>query len=318
MLLLHGYYGNQRGSRHHVILKLNKNLTNCAISLPNMEQPTIRLDIVNLRRGLLTELVNKGRSSSSCFILHTDAMEAVNFIQSLELEEHPPLLLQQAANEVAARSLKGKEFVDCGSLVSFTSNLGDQQKEDVLNGTLLAQLAANKKHDRFSDVKNWYKFYVTVMQKIGWVLQGLKFDEYHSTQEDFTISEVVLQLLSDLLGGDEEMLKLVKDTLSNLQKSSHVSLFGSSSSSVTHGSFQIVPCRVDKSNQVNVAFIASHFQASQVSDNYLFFTWKKESIRLFKTANVLTLNEDLYAQVRQTIKDKLGDRAKKFIKDLDI
>lgn len=108
-------------------------------------------------------------------------------------------------------------------------------------------------------------------------------------------------------------------TIDNLAKSSEgITLFGSSSASEKHGNFQIIPCSVDESNQVNVAFVGAYFTASQVSKNYFFFTYSKQDIHLFKAAQVFTLNEDLYSQVRETVIKKLGDAVKTEIDDLQI
>ena len=49
-----------------------------------------------------------------------------------------------------------QSYVDAGSLVSFTNRLSTQNKEDVLNGTLLAQLAADGVADRMKQKETWY------------------------------------------------------------------------------------------------------------------------------------------------------------------
>ena len=104
-------------------------------------------------------------------------------------------------------------------------------------------------------------------------LQGFQFDEYNSSQSDFKISQVALELLSSLIGPDAELMTVVKETLDNLAKSEEgTKLFGSRSASEKNGNFQIISRAVDESNQVNVAFIGAYFTASQVSNNYFFFT----------------------------------------------
>lgn len=247
-------------------------------------------------------------------------MASVKFVRELELEE-PSVLRSRSSTRTAAAVSDGKAqgLVDNGSLVSFASNVTGQKKQDVLYSTLLAQMAANKAYDRFNDTENWYKFYTDVMGKVGWVLQGFQFDEYQSSQSDFKISQITLELLSALIGPEAELMTVVKKTIDNLAKSSEgITLFGSSSASEKHGNFQIIPCSVDKSNQVNVAFVGAYFTASQVSKNYFFFTYSKQDIHLFKAAQVFTLNEDLYSQVRETVIKKLGDAVKTEIDDLQI
>ena len=89
----------------------------------------------------------------------------MSFVRSLELEDY---LGGFHDNGPVAGSPKSEGLVDAGSLIAFTAHWNIQQKEDVLNstGTLLSQLAANKKYDRFSQTEDWYKFCTDVMGNI--------------------------------------------------------------------------------------------------------------------------------------------------------
>ena len=241
-------------------------------------------------------------------------MDKVRFVKSLELQES---YAAELGAPILATDGKAEAFVCDGSLTSFVADLSGQQKEDVLHSSLLAQLAANKKHDRFKDTENWYKFYTDVMGHVGWVMQGFNFSEYTSHQAEFKISQVTLELLSGLIGGDAALMAVVKGTLDSLAKSADgITLFGSTSSSSKQGNFQVVPCTVDKSNQVNVAFLGSYFEASEVAHNYFFVTMKKQDVHLFKATQVFTLDGEIYDQVRDAVLEKLGDSGKKFIKKL--
>jgi hypothetical protein len=59
-------------------------------------------------------------------------------------------------------------YVAAASVVSFADGVTGQQKEDLLNSTLLAQLAANHRFDREKDTLNWYEAYRTVLRGVGW------------------------------------------------------------------------------------------------------------------------------------------------------
>ncbi|XP_068739566.1 uncharacterized protein [Montipora capricornis] len=244
--------------------------------------------------------------------------DIVSFVKSLELAEgrgYRAVLTELGLPP----GNKQQGYVNDGSLVSFTSNLEGLQKQDVLHSSLLAQLAANKKHDRLEDSKNWYMFYTNVMATVGWDIQSFQFDEYDSTSSTVKVSQVTLKLLSSILGGDEEMMEVIKNTIDKLAKDSQgASLLQSSSSSQNHGNFQVVPCNVDKSNQVNVAFLGCFFRASEVAKDYFFFDYKKEDIHLFKGTQVFTLDQQIYGKVREAVIEKLGDNANTKIHDLHI
>ena len=95
-------------------------------------------------------------------------------------------------------------------------------------------------------------------------------------------------------------------------------LFETKSSSGKNGNFQIIPFQLDKSGQVTVAFMAFFFEAQRSQGDFFFFNWESKDISLFYAKQACTLNEEAYAIVRQAVIDKLGDRRKKFIMELDI
>ena len=233
-------------------------------------------------------------------------------VRSLELDEYSAL---PASTEASAPLLplddKARAYIDAGSLVIFSSSFTGQQKNDVLYSSLLAQLAANKRYERFKEAKNWYKFYTDVMGHVGWFTQGFEFEKCESSQTDFTISQVTLQLLSGLIGGETDMMTAVKKTFDSLAKSSDaLALFETNSASSKHGNlhgnFQVLLCNVNKNNQISVNVLAFYFHASELKENYFFADHKAEDITIFTSTEILTLDEEVYAQVREEVKNKLG------------
>lgn len=229
----------------------------------------------------------------------------LEFVSSLELDE----FLTHDSPTAA---------VVAGSLASFTSELSSQQMHDVQNSTLLAQLAATKKFPDKRNVGDWYKFYCDVLANVGWDMQNFAFDKYKSHQASFKLSEVTLELLTALVGSDKQLLTVVEETLNSFAKSSEgLTLFATNSASRQHGRFQILPCTA-KNGQVSLALITAYFEASQVSNDYFFFTYHSQDITLHKATQVLTLDEDVYGKVRQEVIDKLGKNAYTFVKNLQI
>ena len=101
-------------------------------------------------------------------------------------------------------------------------------------------------------------------------------------------------------------MKVVKATLDGLAKSTEgVTLFGSSSTSDKNGNMLVMPCTVDKSNQIIANLLGFYFTANGSAKNFLFFTWKSQDIELYKSSQTCTLNEDAYAAVRDDVREKL-------------
>ncbi|CAB4015155.1 Hypothetical predicted protein, partial [Paramuricea clavata] len=227
-------------------------------------------------------------------------MDPIHFINSLVLadSEHVP---HSKGKLPMLASNKSEGYVDAGSLVSFTEKLTGQNKANVLNSTLLAQLAASKKHDRQTEADKWYKEYTNVLMNVGWVVQEMEpeFTEYISKQESFEISKVVVELLQSLVGDEEPLLiSTLKKTIDALKNSSSetIKLFDSNSSSAKSANFQILSCTVNKTSQVNVAFVGSYFKAAMVGDDYLFVTYKDSDIKLNKSTDAFTLDEEVYGK----------------------
>ncbi|PFX14172.1 hypothetical protein AWC38_SpisGene21696 [Stylophora pistillata] len=178
--------------------------------------------------------------------------------------------------------------VVAGSTAAFTSNVSGQQLLDVQNSTLFAQLAADKKYPKGEQVKDWYDFYVQVLGKLGWVKQDFHFTKYKSQQASFKLSEVTLELLRALIGGNEELLSVVKATLDNLAKSQDgLILFSNNSTSSNNGRFQILPCTVtnDQISDVVIDIFSEALKVDRVEKGALKDTIK--SIEKYKTALAL-------------------------------
>lgn len=136
-------------------------------------------------------------------------------------------------------------------------------------------------------------------------------------QSDLKLSNLTLEILSGLVG--EEIIDVLKKTLDALAKSPDgLSVFGSNSTSDKNGNFLIVPCNFDESGQLNVVFVGFLVDGSRTDDDYLLFEWKSQDIKLRVGSQTCTLNENLYAKLREEVSKKLGVNGSTYIKDLNI
>src|SRR3954470_20599494 len=95
-----------------------------------------------------------------------------SFIDSLEVPEVPKSIASAPHRAAALRGGEAPQsFVNAGSLLSFVSGISPQNQTDVLNSTMLAQIAADKKFDREQSTIEWLKFYRQILEQLGWVSQ---------------------------------------------------------------------------------------------------------------------------------------------------
>ncbi len=214
---------------------------------------------------------------------------------------------------------KPSGFVDSGSLVSFVAGVGQQNQADVLNSTLLAQLAANKKYDREKDTVNWYAFYRNVIENVGWVVQEFQFEQYNVSGASVTTDKIVAEVLAAIAtGNDLAVITSVLNAIKGLSRDDNrLVLFDHASHSSKNGNFQISSC-AESGGVVVMKIGAFYFSTTQNVDRVLWFDFSSSNSNIYKGAQAMTLNNDVYSQVRSTIVTKLGDNAKNFIANLDI
>ena len=62
----------------------------------------------------------------------------------------------------------------------------------------------------------------------------------------------------------------------------------------------------------------SYFSASQAADSFFFLHFESADSEIYFSKQNIMLDLDVYAKVRKAVVEKLGDRAERFIEDLDI
>ena len=251
---------------------------------------------------------------------HMSPAEIRSYIANLEIAEADPK--QKTVFRADAPAFLDDEpgaVVDSGSLVSFVGGISGLHKSDVLNSTLLAQLAANKQFDRFKQTREWYTFYTDVLSNLAWNIPNFFFREYQPSGTELVLSDAILDILSAIATGDE--MKILEAALSGLRDNPSnegpLTLFDQQSFPENIGTFQIFPCSMDRGDVV-MAQAAMQFTSEKHVTRFLWFKWTSFSVKLFQSSQKGVLNEDIYSKIRQDVITKLGDNAKQFILDLKI
>ncbi|KOT80904.1 hypothetical protein ADK70_26985 [Streptomyces rimosus subsp. pseudoverticillatus] len=239
-----------------------------------------------------------------------------DFIRNLELA--PPRHPYRSKLEQPKEDQKSGH-VDAGSGISFVADVTGQARSDVLNSTLLAQLAANKKYDREKDPRAWYTFYREVLDNVGWDASAWSFNEYQSKSSSFKADTVIFEVLISLLAEDPKLAAdaTVKALKALSKDDDRATLWESESHRAREGNFQIAA--VTQVNQaVSMTIGGFFFSVEKEVDRVLWFEFQRGQVDFWKGTQTATLNEDVYSTVRKDVLDKLGDKATKFVRDLEI
>ncbi|MFF8861717.1 hypothetical protein ACF08B_06655 [Streptomyces sp. NPDC015139] len=246
-----------------------------------------------------------------------DVTTAQRFVAELELAETPRALAELSHTPITLTTEKSAA-VDDGSIVCFADGLDIVHKQDVLNSTLLAQLAASNKYDRETETEEWYGYYKHVLENVGWVTSEWRFSKYEASTASFHIDTVILQILVAIATGNE--LALAIATLEALKKSSDSragKLFETQSHGLSNGSFQM-GCASPNGDNVGMALAAFHFSTTSRITKILWTDFNATQTKLYQGGQTVVLNEQLYSVIRADVIKKLGDKAKQFVADIEI
>lgn len=246
----------------------------------------------------------------------------IAFVEQLELADPASLGIKPIKRAPGATVDYDKDaFICLGSTVTAEpGKLTEQNKADVLNSELLAQLAASKKYNRDTQSIEWYNAYRDVLENIGWVIQAYNFKGHTMSKDSFTVDAVVFEVLKGVV--TEEVLGLIEATFTALkdlgQGSDKVKLFENSSSGTNNGNFQVYPCYADPTYGVGLTFSGYELKTTETITHFLWFEFRRASTTIRAAAESVVLNEQVYAQVRDAVLKKLGKSANDFVDGLDI
>ncbi|KAF9473989.1 hypothetical protein BDN70DRAFT_346244 [Pholiota conissans] len=133
-----------------------------------------------------------------------------------------------------------------GQATCFVTGISPQNKDDVMNSTLLAQLAANSKHNRETEAKAWYGYYKYVLEHVGWVVSDFNFAAKNLSDVDVAVNKVVIDFMEAYL--DPTQLVAMKNLIESLrdEKEPAAKIFSTASSDGKNANFQIGCCSQDR------------------------------------------------------------------------
>ncbi|QAA81235.1 hypothetical protein EI546_05605 [Aequorivita sp. H23M31] len=254
----------------------------------------------------------------------SDFMDTKRFIQSLELQDpiaaYPaPRVTRGKFNKAMDLANSEQSFVADKTIVSFVAGVSPQYQKDVLNCTLLAQMAANKKYKNGSgDTLKWYQEYIDVLSKLGWVVESADVNTYEAKGSIVKVENVVIDILVSAFGNS--YLNIITKTLNALKtskESKKLIAFETNTNDVQKGCFQLATAVEENSSimmEVGTFLLSSSNKIKQI----LFFEFERDKTKLEYINRRATLNVDIFSKYRNDVAAKLDDKVGKYISEIDI
>ena len=278
---------------------------------------------------------------SSDRIIRLRADQGMQFIDNVQIPNKGDLyvpgyrmITEQLARETGLRGFEDDPFgdlpleeeqpatgaVDGNIVASFVDGVTGQQKIDVLNACLLAQLAANAKFRRVEQPIEWSNYLGTVLMNIGWVVPTFSFRNLSTSAQKFTIDQVVLKLVKGILTADQiATLTEVMDAMKALEGDDRrFTIFERNARNQSDGNFQFNSVGASQDGTLSMKFNAYTFDTTTNVTNVLWFSFSGNSTKLRVAQSTFVLNEQVFSRIRDAIVTKLGNRAIDFIGGLEL
>lgn len=203
--------------------------------------------------------------------------------------------------------------VVAGSIMAHDEGGAEQRQRDALQCLLLAQLVADRQHDRHKEPASWYRVYGRTLGLVGWGVEANSMLlRYRPPRTSFTIRTAVTDMLSRSLIEDE--VALVTAALTALKQEDQDSpasvVFEGRSHSGGLGNFQ-VGVIIEDGESVSLRIGQFRFTTTQVTE---LLTQEFDSTAdFFGGFLALKLNNAVYEPVRNQIAKKLGSKVEELV-----
>lgn len=197
-----------------------------------------------------------------------------------------------------------------GNLVaSFLDGVTGQNKQDVADATLFAQLVASGKANRAADPVGWTNAYSASLERLAWIVPSYRFVKLNSSSSQFTAEQAILHILKGVLTGDAlENIQTAIDAVKSLSSQDRrIVIFERNSHSGGTGNFQFDSVGQTSGGQPQMTFSGYNFQSTDSVTNVLWFRFASNNTTFNATRTTMLLNTAIYARVRDAVQTRLVD-----------
>ena len=235
------------------------------------------------------------------------------FIEGVRLPAAPRRAQTRAVTDTPPLDLKATEAqsVVVGSgLVVAAENVPQQTREDLVNCTLFAQLAASGAVADPRRIPEWYDAYFKTLTAIGWAQNDTQFEEYDFQSKTAEAHKAIIKVLTVLLGPQAAALLVVQTALEALQSmnenSPWITLFDRQSKSGKSARFQVATAQIDPGGLLQVALVGFELVVKASLTQVLFVKYASNSTRLKYAAGKATIYEAALKDQRESIAARLA------------
>ena len=220
--------------------------------------------------------------------------------RSAAITDTPPLDL---------KSTDAQSLVVGSGLIAAAQNVPKETREDLVNCTLFAQLAASGAVTDPQRIAEWYAAYFKTLTAIGWAQSDTQFEEYDFKSKTAEAHKAIIKVLTVLLGPQAAALLVVQTVLEALQSmnegSPWITLFDRQSKTGKSARFQVATAQIDPGGLLQVALVGFELVVKASLTQVLFVKYASNSTHLKYAAGKATIYEAALRDQREALAARL-------------
>jgi len=235
------------------------------------------------------------------------------FIEGVKLPEAPRRPATRSVSDTPPLDLKATEaqsLVVGSGLIAAAESVPKQTREDLVNCTLFAQLAASGAVTDPKRIAEWYDAYFKTLTAIGWAQSDTQFEDYDFKSKTAEAHKAIIKVLTVVLGPQAAALVVVQTVLEALQSmnedSPWITLFDRQSKSGKSARFQVATAQIDPGGLLQVALVGFELVVKASLTQVLFVKYASNSTRLKYAAGKATIYEAALQDQREAIAGRLA------------
>ncbi|MBS4052060.1 MAG: hypothetical protein KGZ69_12755 [Methylomonas sp.] len=247
----------------------------------------------------------------------------LEFVKGLELPPAPRKSRSTVSGgpQTAFDQVKAQALVVGSDVVSFVAGITPETRKDIVNCTLLAQLAASKRVPNREDIRGWHKAYFETLTHLGWVIQEQGFAEHREAGADFEAHKAILSIATVLLGPAATAFAVVQSTLDamkSMTKGQWITVFKRESQTAKAARFQVTLAEPTPEGGSMIALMAFELKATATLDQVLFLKFKSSDVTLQYASSRVTINADVLQAARSAIALRVAAFTQDYVASLPI
>jgi len=235
-----------------------------------------------------------------------------SYIKQATFPSAPPLRARALTDQppIQLKASEAQSLVVGSGLIVAAEKVPVQTREDLINCTLFAQLAASGEVGDPTRVTEWYEAYFRALTALGWAQSDTQFEKYEFKSRNAEAHEAIMKVLAVLLGPGAAAVQVVQVALEALQSmdanSPWITLFDQQSRTEKSARFQVATAQVDPNGLLQIALAAFHLKAKSRLTQVLFFKSASSSTKLNYAAGKATIYEAALAEQRAAVAARLS------------